>query len=393
MAEVSTRELLDSCVHCGFCLPACPTYDLWGQEQDSPRGRIMLMDLVERGELAMDDSVALHIDRCLGCLACVPACPSGVRYDLLIERTRAKRRVEAPVSPRNRVVDTLVSAVFTRPRLLRALSWPLAAGIRPMALAPRVSLSDMRARPPRYTPARGERRQSAALLEGCVQSVFFGKVNAASVTALAADGCECTVPEGQGCCGALDLHNGRDAEARAKAQATVETFAGYERVVVTAAGCGSAMKGYGELLGTDEARRFSESVRDVNELLAELGPRAPRAPRPATRVVYQDACHLNHGQGVSAQPRELLAGIPGVELIEIERPGMCCGSAGVYNLTQPAAAKELGLRKARSIIDARPDVIATANPGCALQLAASLRQLGHEIPIVHPAELLATAVD
>ena len=151
-----TRELLDACVHCGFCLPACPTYDLWGQEQDSPRGRIMLMDLVERGELPMDDSVALHIDRCLGCLACVPACPSGVRYDLLIERTRAKRRVEAPVSPaKPRGRHARLSAVFTRPRLLRALSLPLAAGIRPMALAPRVSLSDLRARPPRYTPARG----------------------------------------------------------------------------------------------------------------------------------------------------------------------------------------------------------------------------------------------
>ena len=394
MAETSTRELLDACVHCGFCLPACPTYDLWGQEQDSPRGRILLMDMVERGELAMDDSVAIHIDRCLGCLACVPACPSGVRYDLLIERTRARRRVEAPVTPRNRVIDALVSAVFTRPRLLRAMSLPLAAGIRPMALAPRVSLADLRARPPRYTPARGERKQSAALLEGCVQSVYFGRVNAAAVTALAADGCECVVPRGQGCCGALALHSGREAEARRRAEEMVETFAGHERVVVTAAGCGSAMKGYGELLGTPEARRFSAAVRDVNELLAELGPRAVRAPRPATRVVYQDACHLNHGQGVAAEPRALLAGIPGVELVEIERPDMCCGSAGVYNLTQPAAAKELGLRKARSIIAAEPDVIATANPGCALQLAASLRQLGHgHIPIVHPTELLADAVN
>ncbi len=393
MAEASTRELLDACVHCGFCLPACPTYDLWGQEQDSPRGRIMLMDLVERGELPMDESVALHVDRCLGCLACVPACPSGVRYDLLIERTRAKRRVEAPMTPRHRSVDTLVSNLFTRPKLLRALSLPLALGIRPLPLAPRVSLGDLRAGPPRYTPARGQQKQSAALLEGCVQSVYFGKVNEAAVTALAADGCACSVPGGQGCCGALALHNGRDHQAREMAQATVETFAGYERVVVTAAGCGSAMKGYGELLGTEEARRFSESVRDVTELLAELGPRAERAPRPATRVVYQDACHLNHGQGISAQPRALLEGIPGIELVEISNPGMCCGSAGVYNLTQPAAAKELGLRKARTILEAEPDVIATANPGCALQLAASLRDLGRgDIPIVHPAELVAEAV-
>ena len=297
------------------------------------------------------------------------------------------------MSPRNRVVDALVSAVFPRPDLLRAVSLPLAAGIRPMALAPRVSLGDLRARPPRYTPARGSQKLSAALLEGCVQRVYFGRVNAAAVTALAADGCECVVPAGQGCCGALALHSGREAEARRRAQEMVDTFAGYERVVVTAAGCGSAMKGYGELLGTPAAERFSAAVCDVHEVLAELGSRAERAPRPATRVVYQDACHLNHGQGVSAQPRELLAAIPGVELVEIERAGMCCGSAGVYNLTQPAAAKELGLRKARSIIAAQPDVIATANPGCALQLAASLRQLGHpDIPIVHPTELLADAV-
>ena len=255
MAEASTRELLDACVHCGFCLPACPTYDLWGQEQDSPRGRILLMDMVERGELPMDDSVAVHIDRCLGCLACVPACPSGVRYDVLIERTRAKRRVEAPQSPRNRAIDVLTSAVFTRPRLLRAAALPLAAGIRPMALAPRVSIGDLRARPPRYTPARGPQKQSAALLEGCVQSVFFGRVNDAAVKALAADGCECSVPAGQGCCGALALHSGRDAEARRRARETVATFTGYERVVVTAAGCGSAMKGYGELLGTRRGPR------------------------------------------------------------------------------------------------------------------------------------------
>jgi glycolate oxidase iron-sulfur subunit len=210
---------------------------------------------------------------------------------------------------------------------------------------------------------------------------------------LAADGCEVTVPDGQGCCGALALHSGREADARERAQQTVETFAGYERIVVTAAGCGSAMKGYGELLGTPEARAFSAAVRDVTELLAELGPRAPRQPLPAARVVYQDACHLLHGQGVAAQPRQLLEQIPGLELVEIERAGMCCGSAGTYNLTQPEAAHELGLRKARNILDAEPDIVATANPGCALQISAALRELGRDdIPIVHPAELVARSV-
>jgi glycolate oxidase iron-sulfur subunit len=194
-----TRELLDACVHCGFCLPACPTYALWGEEMDSPRGRIHLMSLVEDGELALDASVARHLDRCLGCLACVPACPSGVRYDRLIERARVRRRAEAPVSLRGRLVDRAVFAVFPRPRLLRAVSWPLVFGIRPIALAPRLSASDLRAAPPALTAARGERRLSVALLSGCVQRVYFGRVNAAAAERLADRGCEVSVPGGQGC--------------------------------------------------------------------------------------------------------------------------------------------------------------------------------------------------
>jgi glycolate oxidase iron-sulfur subunit len=232
---------------------------------------------------------------------------------------------------------------------------------------------------------------SVALLSGCAQRVYFGRVNEASVRALAARGCDVEVPAGQGCCGALHLHGGRERDARRRAEATIEALSGYDRVVVTAAGCGSAMKGYGQLLETDRAREFAERVCDVTELLAELpapaaGEQAEAAPR---RVVYQDACHLLHGQGVSEQPRQLLRSVPGVELVEIEDAGMCCGSAGTYNLLQPQAARELGERKARSILAVRPDLIATANPGCALQLAASLRRLGRgDLPIVHPVELL-----
>jgi glycolate oxidase iron-sulfur subunit len=393
VAEVATRELLDTCVHCGFCLPACPTYGLWGDESDSPRGRIHLMSLLENGELEWGEAPARHFDRCLGCMACVPACPSGVRYDLLIERTRAARRERAPRSPWARALDTAIFATVPRPRLLRALSWPLAFGLRPFALAPRVRPSDLRAAPDRTTPARGERRMTAALLEGCVQRALFGRVNRAAAQALAADGCEVIVPAGQGCCGALALHAGRAEEARRRAAATVAAFAGHDRIAVTAAGCGSAMKGYGELLGTDDAHRFSAAVRDVTELLAELGPAAPRAPLSPTRVVYQDACHLNHAQGVAAQPRELLRAIPGVELVEIEDAGTCCGSAGIYNLVQPRTARELGERKARAILAAEPDVVATANPGCAVQLQAALRRLGRgDVRIVHPAELVAEAV-
>jgi len=351
------------------------------------------MSLLESGELEWGPAPARHFDRCLGCMACVPACPSGVRYDLLIERTRAERRERAPRSPWARALDAAIFATVPRPRLLRALSWPLALGIRPFALAPRVRPADLRAAPDRTTPARGERRMTAALLEGCVQRALFGRVNRAAAHALAADGCEVVVPPRQGCCGALALHAGREREARRRAAATVAAFAGHDRIVVTAAGCGSAMKGYGELLGTEEAHRFAAAVRDVTELLAELGPVAARRPLQPARVVYQDACHLNHAQGVAAQPRGLLRAIPGVELVEIEDAGTCCGSAGTYNLVQPRTARELGERKARAILAAEPDMIATANPGCAVQLQAALRRLGRaDLRIVHPAELVAEAV-
>jgi glycolate dehydrogenase iron-sulfur subunit len=390
MSTPSTRELLDACVHCGFCLPACPTYGLWGEEMDSPRGRIHLMNLVERGDAPLDDTVATHLDRCLGCLACVPACPSGVRYDRLIERARAERRERAPRSPRQRLVDAAVFAVVPRPRLLRALSWPLALGLRPMALAPRVSAGDLRARPPAFTPAVGERRMSVALLSGCAQRVYFGRVNAAAVRAMAAAGCDVSVPDGQGCCGALHLHAGREADGRRRAEATIAALSGFERVVVTAAGCGSAMKGYGELLASPGAEEFAGRVVDVTELLAELGPADAPPASGGLRVVYQDACHLLHGQGVREPPRDLLRGVPGIQLVEIDDPGMCCGSAGTYNLMQPRAARELGDRKASSILAASPDVVATANPGCALQLAAAFRRVGRgDLPIVHPVELVA----
>ena len=217
--SASTRELLDACVHCGFCLPACPTYSLWGEEMDSPRGRIQLIGMVEDGEVELDASVALHLDRCLGCLACVPACPSGVRYDQLIERARVQRREQAPRSLRSRAVERALFAVVPRPRLLRALSWPLALGLRPAALAPRVSVSELRAAPPERTAAVGERRMSVALLSGCAQRVYFGRVNEASVRALAARGCDVAVPAGQGCCGALHLHGGRERDARRRAEA------------------------------------------------------------------------------------------------------------------------------------------------------------------------------
>jgi glycolate oxidase iron-sulfur subunit len=393
LAEQTTRELLDACVHCGFCLPSCPTYELWGEEMDSPRGRIYLMSMLERGEAEWDATTAAHLDRCLGCLACVPACPSGVRYDILIERSRAHRRAQAPAGIRRRLLEGAALRVFPRPGLLRVLAWPLAAGIRPHPLAPRLRPADLRAAPPRRTAARPPQRMTVGLLEGCVQRVVGGRVNVAAAAALAADGCQVRVPSGQGCCGALDLHAGREDAARRRAGRLVEAFEGCDRVVVTAAGCGSAMKSYGDLLGSERARTFAAGVRDVTELLAELGGSAPRAERAPLRVAYQDACHLRNGQGVIDQPRALLAAIPGVQVVEIERPERCCGSAGTYNLLEPEAARELGDRKAASILAVDPDMVATANPGCALQLAAAFRRAGRaDLRIVHPVELVAEAV-
>jgi glycolate oxidase iron-sulfur subunit len=390
MPDAATRTLLDACVHCGFCLPACPTYDLWGEEMDSPRGRIHLMNLLESGEIGWSATVARHFDRCLGCLACVPACPSGVRYDLLIERTRSVRRARAPLPLRRRLTEAAALAVLPRPGLLRFLAWPLALGIRPHPLAPRPTWNDLSAGPPPQTPAEGGSRLTAGLLTGCVQRVFFGRVNVAAARVLAGDGCDVVVPPGQPCCGALDLHGGREQAARRRAGETMRAFAGVDRVVATAAGCGSAMKSYGDLLDTVEAHAFSARVRDVTELLAELGPRAQRQPLGPLRVVYQDACHLRHAQGVADQPRALLAAVPGLELVEIERPDMCCGSAGTYNLLEPQAARELGERKARSILAVQPDLVATANPGCALQLAAAFRRAGRpDLAVVHPVELVA----
>jgi glycolate oxidase iron-sulfur subunit len=393
-----TRELLDACVHCGFCLPSCPTYVLWGEEMDSPRGRIHLMNLVEKGEIELDATVASHFDRCLGCLACVPACPSGVRYDILIPRARGLRRERAPRSLRQRVVEGGVLAAAARPRLLRTLAWPLALGVRPFPLAPRVTPSDLRTRPARVTPARGEPRMRAAMLEGCVQRVFFGRVNRAAAEVLAADGCEVSVPAGQGCCGALALHAGQDAGARQFARDLIATFerAAVDFVAVNAAGCGSAMKEYGHLLADDpawaeRARAFSAKVRDVTEVLASLDPRAVRQPL-TLRVAYHDACHLAHAQGVRGEPRQLLESIPGVTIAPIAESEICCGSAGIFNLVQPEMAAALGARKAANLSDAAPDVVATSNPGCILQIRSAARERGYSFPVVHIVELLDASI-
>ncbi|WP_117215372.1 (Fe-S)-binding protein [Allorhizocola rhizosphaerae] len=381
-------DLIKDCVHCGFCLPTCPTYVLWGAEADSPRGRIHLMEQ-RVGGAPMSDAMALHFDRCLGCMACVTACPSGVRYDLLIEQTRAHVEASHPRTLKERLLRGAIFRLFPYPRRLRLMRGPLrlyqALGLRLRgtgtlstleSLAPRLTKAP---RLPASVKAVGKRRAVVGLLTGCVQSAFFPDVNAATARVLAAEGCDVVIPPNQGCCGALSVHNGRAEEAQRFATALTETFqrAGVDFVVVNAAGCGSATKEY------------LPNARDFAELLAELGPVAPRHPLPLT-VAYHDACHLAHAQGIRAQPRALLAGIPSLVVREITDPEICCGSAGIWNVLNPEPARELGERKARNVLATGADVLVTANPGCLMQIGAFVKG---GMRLAHTAQVLDASIN
>jgi glycolate oxidase iron-sulfur subunit len=481
------RSLAADCVHCGFCLPHCPTYQLWGEEMDSPRGRIHLMTQVLEGA-ALTEATATHIDRCLGCMACVPACPSGVRYDRLIEAARgwledpgarpgrepgdrsaphasrqpgpAPRDRPAPDASqtpgpssrdrpapdasqtageyqrglRGRAARAAIFAVFPYPRRLRLLTGPLRAAQRagldqrisrsalPGRLSPELAAALRLAPPaagrtptlPRRVAARDRRRAVVGMLTGCVQAVFFPQVNTATARVLAAEGCDVVIPNGQGCCGALSLHSGRRPEALRLAKRLIATFerADVDAIVVNSAGCGSAMKEYGYLLAGDpawaaRANALAARVRDFAEFLADLtapevaagradatgpaGQAAARHPLPVT-AVYHDACHLGHAQGIKAQPRALLRAIPGLELAEADDDGACCGSAGVYNLLQPEAARELGDRKAAAIQATGARLLISANPGCSLQIATALAARGVPMPVAHTAQVLDASI-
>jgi glycolate oxidase iron-sulfur subunit len=358
-----------------------------------------------------------HFDNCLGCMACVTACPSGVRYDLLIEDTRQQVERRHPRSVGERLLRRGLFATFPHPGRLRA-TVPLIVAFRrsglaarlqrsrlldrlPLArtlseLAPPVTLRDAVHRLPAVTKARGERRGTVGFLQGCVQRAYFGDVNAATVAVLAAEGFEVHAPRAPRCCGALGLHAGQEEDSLPLAKATIEAFERFDHVVVNAAGCGSAIKDYGHLLRDDpawreRAERVASRARDVHELLGAVEPRAPRG-RVELKVAYHDACHLAHAQGVRSQPRELLRGIPGLELVEPAEWELCCGSAGIYNLTRPDAAGDLGVRKADNLLATGADVIAAANPGCTLQIAAHLQRKGRPLEILHPMQLLARSI-
>jgi glycolate oxidase iron-sulfur subunit len=409
-------ELIDDCVHCGFCLPTCPTYVLWGEEMDSPRGRIHLMKTGLEGA-PLSEAMVGHFDACLGCMACVTSCPSGVQYDRLLVQTRAQVERRHGRTRGERLFRNLIFALFPRPDRLRLLRGPLRAAqlarldrmarrsrllerMSPRlatlaALAPRVGRVE---RVPERVPARGTRRAVIGMLTGCVQREFFPGVNAATARVLAAEGCEVIAPARQGCCGALSEHTGREAEAQRYARALIDTFDQHDvdYVVVNSAGCGSSMKEYADLLAddpryADRAREFAAKVRDFSEVLVELGPVAPRHPLPMV-AAYHDACHLAHAQGVRSQPRELLRGIPGLELREIAESEICCGSAGVYNLLNPEPARELGDRKAANVLATGADLLVTANPGCLLQIANSIDRAGRTLPMAHTAVVVDASI-
>ena len=382
------------CVHCGLCLPVCPTYRLTGCETSSPRGRVYLMRGVAEGRIELGAAVAEEAYFCLGCRACETACPSGVRFGALLEATRAvveqqglrggiEKRIESfalrRLVPSRRRLHWLLSALA----LVQRSGAGRLAQIAPRRLAqayqllPPVPPRAERRRLPRTIPAEGERRGRVALFEGCLMPELFGAVNAATARVLSRNGYEVVVPAGQGCCGALHLHAGDPEFAHELERANQAAFEGVDAIIVNSAGCGAALR----------AGALGSRVRDVCEFLDEVGLVAEPPPR-AGSVCYDDPCHLVHGQRVAAAPRRLLARVPGLTLVPHDDPTSCCGAAGIYNLSHPEASQAVLAPKLDALAAADPDWIATGNPGCLMQLAAGARARGLRARVVHPVELL-----
>jgi glycolate oxidase iron-sulfur subunit len=391
-----------SCVHCGFCLPTCPTYTTLGEEMDSPRGRILLMKEVLEGHLKVE-LARPHIDRCLGCLACETACPSGVRYGELITPFRAYALEHAPTPLRDRARRALLLGTLSHPQRFRlavrlgVLARPLAR-LLPRALRQLVSLLPApvaRVRPAVGAAVVGPVRARVSLLRGCAQEVLAPQITQSALRVLRRNGIDAVVPDGQACCGALAMHQGALAAARRTARRNLAAFADAEAVLTTAAGCGSGMREYGALFAGEAAQAQAQAlagrVVDVSAFLAEIGlVDRPPSVGPVT-VAYHDACHLAHAQGVRAAPRELLRAIDGVTLAEPAEWQLCCGSAGTYNADHPDTADRLGERKARNLIATGAQVVVSGNIGCINQLERHLRLLGSDIPVLHTIEALDRA--
>jgi glycolate oxidase iron-sulfur subunit len=405
---LNATKLLDTCIHCGLCLNACPTYRQLGLEMDSPRGRIYQMVKVAEGEMQMGESYVQHLDLCLACRGCETACPSGVQYGRLVEKARADiaAKVKRPwleQKLRNFVYGPLLATPWMLKvagagmylyqlsglqAILRATGWiPLAE------LAPDVEVPFFFEKIGKTYPAEGERRYRVALLAGCIQNIFFARLQEATVRVLRKNGCEVVIPAGQGCCGALHVHAGEHARAQELARINVAAciHGNYDAIITNTAGCGSTLKEYDELLGhTEEAKRFVSLMRDVNEFLAgiELNPRMGALPYTVT---YQDSCHLAHGQKIKAAPRKLLGAIPGITFKEAPLADLCCGSAGVYNVAESEMAAAILASKMPGFNETGANVIATANPGCMLQLRAGVRRHGRKQRVAHVVELLDEA--
>jgi glycolate oxidase iron-sulfur subunit len=418
LQDLLDKKLLKECVHCGLCLDACPTYRVLGHEADSPRGRIYQIRQVYEGKVSAEDpDFREHIYACLDCRACQTACPSGVQYGAIIEAARA---VAEPIDPSEKTVGrAILGSVFTRPRLLDAAGLGLRLyqrlGVQNVArrsgllkLLPQ-RLREMEAMlgpaqggirrwsAPHVTPARGAVRYRVGFIEGCIMPQLFGETNAATVRVLAANGCVVYSPPRQGCCGALQMHTGDRETARELARRNIDAFdgLGLDAIIINAAGCGSTLKEYDHLLRDDaayaeRAAQFTARVRDVSEFLASIDLVPPTRP-VRMRVTYQDACHLAHGQGIRQQPRQLLRQIPGLELVEMKESDVCCGSAGIYNLTHYEVSVQLLEQKRDNVLATGAEAIVAPNPGCTMQLAYGARRRGVELKLLHVVDLLDRA--
>lgn len=417
------QKLIDSCVHCGFCLSTCPSYRVIGKEMDSPRGRIYLMDAINNGEAELNEATAQHFDSCLGCLACVTTCPSGVQYDKLIAATRPQVERNYPRHLSDRLIRAIIFNLFPYPQRLRPLLAPLyiyqKLGVQKVvrstgllkkvfprlaamdSILPRLSLAAFQDNLPDIIPAKGEKRYRVGMILGCVQRLFFSPVNEATVRVLTANGCEVVIPKTQGCCAALPEHQGQTEQAHTMARRMIDSFADtdVDAIIINAAGCGHTLKEYGHILQDDpeyaqKAKAFAAKVKDAQEFLAEVGLTATLSPLTddELKVVYQDACHLLHGQKISVQPRQLLRQIPNLKLREPIDAALCCGSAGVYNMLQPEVSDELGEQKVNNLLNTGATLIASANPGCSLQIMKHLELQGKQVTLMHPMELLDYAI-
>ena len=405
--DPSAYEAMLDCIHCGLCLTACPTYDALGLEPDSPRGRIYLMRALAEGTIEDPSVVRPHLDRCLDCRACETACPSGVRYGHILESVRSDLETATPTKGLGASIRRfLLRRVVARQNVLRfgfkflrlghlLRLDRLAAGLRLLPSGMRRLLPDVPAgrhrrplptglhRPPADVRVRGR----VALFTGCVMEQMFGDINRKTLELLLRNGFEVDIPAQQGCCGALLIHNGQAGDARPLAKRNLEAFASADIVINNSAGCGAALKEYGDLLHTDAGTAFGAKCRDVTEFLAEAGLIATPA-NTAKRVAYDDPCHLCHAQRVSAAPRKLLSQVPDIELVAHPTASDCCGSAGIYNLIHDQLASQIGQRKVRALIQTKPELIVTGNPGCMMQLRAHLKAAGAKIPVQHTVELL-----